>query len=1331
MENEILNKINEKLQTELTPNECRSNTQALTILLEMMKNGECDVSKHLREIYYFKQATWSDENIEILISLLKEKGIKLNAYWEIKANYKILKRCLEEKIELDSFFLQNFQEDLIDDYILDLIIENKVKLPTRFLENPQNVERLLKYDPKYIFETYILSVSEQGLNDANTDKVIEILKENPDFVKAGYNGRIITRNAAFMKKCLESDLDIDYSFFVNDALEDEEVLKKIIEKKARISLNGTFFKKQENIAKALNVGAIRWMKHFNESLWTEDNLKMLSDYISKNGIVKPESDRFSMFRRPMLDGKIAETPQILKSCITSGSFTVLSDFGESVWTEENIQELVQAIKTRGVPDEERIRGFFYYPLFPEKLRENQQVLKACIESNSITVLRDFNENIWSEEIINELCNQLAKFQKENTEKDWKYLPDFLRKNPEVLKTAIFVGNENAAKGQWFFRNEAWTDENKQLYKESLNNRKEAYKKFEEQYSIDIKLSDEQIFTMFDEEGIKKKGLQYLFEQGYANILNRMLDENKIEKTTFSDRQIKILDYCRNLNQEGDIAKEFTKMFCKYVANRDELNDEQITSVLEKVKKAIFSCQDLDIKNLKDSKILQIYIKYIENNMENMKNENFELSFGVIKRIEYSNSSELAAFTEQIANGVLETEKPLETLEEIENIFLKNELPTVGKTWEVFMRLHPELAGFNFSQSSKVSPVLANAKSVMYKKAIIFADLIRVNIGSNNKSFNEYLNRIERGSQLVEKVIEEDKMLETNTKEYQELMSFIQTLITLYQTSFKSKIQKSDIEKDDDIIVKIKKLKDMFTIRLAKEPIELADSIVKMYCHYAGFDSLKEIREYQQAKLKQREERHIEISKKPITLKKGDYIKGIRDLRYLATILENGAVSKEFLGDAATSDRTPLDTDCSLILEEKENIEETIRNTIANSFGPIWFVLKGDDRFNITRDTSNNIVTTSNPKDKMEMFSTLGNGHCGIRTGFASSEIDYIVATEHYDRIALELAIKGMYIPVTDKKGTLKFSYEQYLELRDKMQGLSYFDMSTYQFSKELNFEGITQIENSLEKNHEEVDKKRSALCRIFEEALPEYEVATTISKDITPGRIEILDTGSTGRGTNVIGDGDFDFIVRVDKEILLDPKKAEELKSKLAQALGEKSTSDKFRFEGVSLEGLEEKVDVDMTFITRTNKMEYATEMCVRDRLETIKRQDPVKYKKVVANIIYAKTFMKEHECYKPWHAGKNPQGGLGGVGIENWILQNGGSFIEACKSFTKAAKGKTLEEFKKEYMIWDFGSNHMAKNGYPHDNFVYNMHGIGYEKMTTAIEQFLEKQREGQDPRE
>ena len=87
------------------------------------------------------------------------------------------------------------------------------------------------------------------------------------------------------------------------------------------------------------------------------------------------------------------------------------------------------------------------------------------------------------------------------------------------------------------------------------------------------------------------------------------------------------------------------------------------------------------------------------------------------------------------------------------------------------------------------------------------------------------------------------------------------------------------------------------------------------------------------------------------------------------------------------------------------------------------------------------------------------------------------------------------------------------------------------------------------------------------------------------------------------------------------------------------------------------------------------------------------------------------------------PQGGLGGVGIENWILQNGGSFIDAANSFVEAANGRNFDEFKKVYQIWDFGDNHLAERRgmYSHDNFVFNnMSEDGYQKMVQALKEYL-----------
>ena len=119
---------------------------------------------------------------------------------------------------------------------------------------------------------------------------------------------------------------------------------------------------------------------------------------------------------------------------------------------------------------------------------------------------------------------------------------------------------------------------------------------------------------------------------------------------------------------------------------------------------------------------------------------------------------------------------------------------------------------------------------------------------------------------------------------------------------------------------------------------------------------------------------------------------------------------------------------------------------------------------------------------------------------------------------------------------------------------------------------------------------------------------------------------------------------------------------------------------------------------------------------------DPEKHKKVLQNIILAKEVLKE--CYKPRHAGKGKaQGGLGGVGVENWILQNGGSFERAARTFIEASNGRTFEEFKKVYTVWDFGENHMAdmSGKYKHDEFVSNnMDEQGYEKMKQVLSEYI-----------
>lgn len=129
-----------------------------------------------------------------------------------------------------------------------------------------------------------------------------------------------------------------------------------------------------------------------------------------------------------------------------------------------------------------------------------------------------------------------------------------------------------------------------------------------------------------------------------------------------------------------------------------------------------------------------------------------------------------------------------------------------------------------------------------------------------------------------------------------------------------------------------------------------------------------------------------------------------------------------------------------------------------------------------------------------------------------------------------------------------------------------------------------------------------------------------------------------------------------------------------------------------------------------------------KDRFNTLKNLDEEKYNFVLANIILAKQVLKEANVYKAYKS-DHSQGGLGGLGIENWIVQHGGSFYDAAVSFLKAANGKDLKSFQISYPIWDFGENHLSSvlNIYPHDNFVHHLSSDGYQKMCTVLKAYVD----------
>ena len=375
---------------------------------------------------------------------------------------------------------------------------------------------------------------------------------------------------------------------------------------------------------------------------------------------------------------------------------------------------------------------------------------------------------------------------------------------------------------------------------------------------------------------------------------------------------------------------------------------------------------------------------------------------------------------------------------------------------------------------------------------------------------------------------------------------------------------------------------------------------------------------------------------------------------------------------------------------------------------------------------------------------------------------------------LEIALNGFYIPIVDRDSEeLIFTPDDYDKMRQQMSGLSYYHTGDYQFAPDSDLElgeltldreslsvvsapttsstssssssagddaqgassgsitipSTSTIISELPASMAETDHKHEVINQAIKQAItniPELNLSYKdyLDGDLTENIVEMIDTGSTGRQTNAPGSGDFDYLARLDRSILNDPTKKQQITDALLTAFGRENdgsaiVNGNLRLKQVSIDGLAEPVDIDITFAQKTNKVQYPTDAALADRLSNIKNQSETKYQQVLANIIYAKQFLKAAGAYKPR---RSPEakgiGGLGGVGIENWVLQHGGSFKQAARDFLSVADNCSgFEDFCAHYPVWDYGENHKGIRSKPHDNFVAdNMNPEGYERMKEAL---------------
>lgn len=339
----------------------------------------------------------------------------------------------------------------------------------------------------------------------------------------------------------------------------------------------------------------------------------------------------------------------------------------------------------------------------------------------------------------------------------------------------------------------------------------------------------------------------------------------------------------------------------------------------------------------------------------------------------------------------------------------------------------------------------------------------------------------------------------------------------------------------------------------------------------------------------------------------------------------------------------------------------------------------------------------------------------------------LAASRFLQDMKLLEAMANNYIPIINRDTKqLLYTHDEFLTLRKKMSGMKQYNTGDFIFADNLDFLGIENYLQAIDQNFAEINSQRNYIFSTLKSKVSEANLELGAQDD---SEIKILDIGSTARGTNIPSfngttNFDFDFIMQAD-ESQIDLLRNTLVKS-LSKNPADVITSRRIRLKAVKIDGIDKPLDIDISFIPKKEKY-LSTEQALAQRLEQIKLQDEEKYRKVLANIMHAKRILKAAHAYKPSRSDKT-QGGLGGIGIENWVLQNGGSLEIAAHSFLASADNRSFIEFEKIYPIFDFGKNHMsvAKGTFPYDNFVMkNMRENGYLNMRNCLTNYLYNQLE------
>lgn len=119
--------------------------------------------------------------------------------------------------------------------------------------------------------------------------------------------------------------------------------------------------------------------------------------------------------------------------------------------------------------------------------------------------------------------------------------------------------------------------------------------------------------------------------------------------------------------------------------------------------------------IEDDDLRSTYIEYVLEDFDKFDVSKNDTIIELLNRISNSNSLEISRIKKELTSQLIKLDNPFEKLEEIENIYIKNNLPAVGKAFLVFDILNPKLNDSRFRESASTSPVLKSQTPEERKK----------------------------------------------------------------------------------------------------------------------------------------------------------------------------------------------------------------------------------------------------------------------------------------------------------------------------------------------------------------------------------------------------------------------------------------------------------------------------------------------------------------------------------------------------------------------------------------------------------------------------------------